>query len=92
MSGYDDLFVGNGIGRWFPLSRLELLKKWVHAVRRKNFVPTPSSRICSAHFTENFYVEATNNKYYKLKLLKSDAVLSYFSVFLEYLQIKSKKP
>lgn len=33
----------------------ERRKKWIHAVRRKDFKPSQGSRICSRHFTEKDY-------------------------------------
>lgn len=38
----------------FP-SDSSLCKQWVTAVRRKNWEPKPSSRLCSAHFTDDCY-------------------------------------
>ena len=35
----------------FPLSRPELLDKWIRAVHRVDFKPTKYSRVCSRHFT-----------------------------------------
>jgi len=36
----------------FPLQRPDILKAWLHAVKRKDFKPTDSSCLCSNHFTE----------------------------------------
>ena len=42
---------GSGISfHRFPLSRPELLHKWVRAVRRENWTPNKHSYICSDHF------------------------------------------
>ena len=34
----------------------ELLKKWVQAIRKKDWVPTQYSFICNQHFTESCFV------------------------------------
>ena len=39
----------------FPLDKPELLKKWLHAVRRTDWKPSKYSVICSDHFTQADY-------------------------------------
>lgn len=39
----------------FPMSRQDLLKQWTHNIRRKDWKPTPSSRLCSEHFSLDCY-------------------------------------
>ena len=36
----------------FPLQNPDLLNKWLAKVKRKGFVPTKSSRLCSGHFLD----------------------------------------
>jgi len=71
----------------FPLNDKEKLKKWVHAVRRKDFKPTSSSFLCSLHFTENDYNKAVVSG--KL-VLKKCAVPTIFQ-FPEHLMPKVKE-
>ena len=40
----------------FPHQNPNLLKKWVHAIRRKQWKPTKHSFICSDHFHESCFV------------------------------------
>ena len=68
----------------FPLKRGDILKKWIHAVRRKNFVPTKHSRICSEHFVETDYLHRPN---INVPHLKPDAVPSIFKEFPAYYQV-----
>lgn len=70
----------------FPFSREKVLKAWIHAVRRKNFKPTKSSVICSAHFRETDFIK--NNRGW---VLKHDAVPSVFENFPAHLQPKPIK-
>lgn len=49
--------------------------RWVVAMRRKNFVPSPGTRICNKHFTADQYQIRPNCNY---ELLKPDAVPSVF--------------
>lgn len=37
----------------FPLSKKDILTKWIKNLHRENFVPTKYSRICSKHFKES---------------------------------------
>ena len=37
----------------FPLSDPERLAKWLSLMRREDFIPRPSSRLCSEHFEED---------------------------------------
>lgn len=58
----------------------------MNAIKRKGFVPTQSSKICSEHFRESDFL---NQPGFKYKRLKDDAVPSVFTEFPEHLQ---KKP
>ncbi|KAL1489671.1 hypothetical protein ABEB36_013613 [Hypothenemus hampei] len=55
----------------FPLKDKIRMQHWVCAVGKKNWTPTISSRICSLHFPDNFFII---NLGYKRTQLKSDAV------------------
>ncbi len=67
-----------------------LRKRWIIAVKRKNFVPNDkSSKICSEHFVESDYLVRPN---INLPQLKPDAVPSVFKGFPEHLIPKPKKP
>ncbi|CAH1396345.1 unnamed protein product [Nezara viridula] len=50
-------------------------KKWIIAMKRKNFEPTYSSRVCSKHFTPDQYQIRPNCNF---ELLKPDSVPSVF--------------
>ena len=66
---------------------IEKRRKWIHALRRDNFEPTSSSRLCSEHFQPSDY-----ENYGMRRRLKIDAVPSIFLAFPEHLQtIKVKK-
>lgn len=65
----------------FPLSKPDLLRKWVDAVKRQNWMPTIYSFLCSQHF------RACDYKFKKGSLksdirhrLKADAVPTQFGV------------
>ncbi|XP_046387215.1 uncharacterized protein LOC124156615 [Ischnura elegans] len=52
-----------------------ILKKWCYALRRKDFVPTKNSKLCSKHFTpDSFNTSAWSSK----PVLRPDAVPSIF--------------
>ena len=77
----------------FPLKKPDLLKKWLANMERTSFVPTKSSRLCSAHFLDSCYKEDLYAKYMgvaegekRLRLLKEDAVPTEFE------QSKGKAP
>ncbi|XP_042339172.1 uncharacterized protein LOC121940465, partial [Plectropomus leopardus] len=59
----------------FPLSDPDRLKKWLANVRRKNWYPTTSSRLCSNHFEEHhFYLDSKGKR-----RLKNFAVPNIFT-------------
>ncbi|XP_072387136.1 THAP domain-containing protein 2-like [Diabrotica undecimpunctata] len=66
-----------------------LQKKWIIAIRRENFKPTKSSKICSKHFTaDSFITSGWSSK----KQLKKDAVPSIFdfpNILIK--QVKTRK-
>ncbi|XP_045460585.1 ring-infected erythrocyte surface antigen-like isoform X1 [Harmonia axyridis] len=58
----------------FPKNE-EIRQKWVTAMRRKDFNPSPTTVICSNHFkTEDYYLNP-----YRNKVLKEGAVPSIFN-------------
>ncbi len=65
-----------------------LNKLWIQNVKRKNFIPTDASSICSVHFRDSDYLHRPGRIF---KALKPDAVPSVFSEFPEYYQPKEKK-
>lgn len=64
------------------------LKKWIHAVRRNNFKPTKSTKLCSKHFCDSDYVPPLIEE--SRKRLKNDAVPSIFD-FSKQILPKSKQ-
>ncbi|KAL5245952.1 hypothetical protein ACI65C_013360 [Semiaphis heraclei] len=71
----------------FPHSNEELMKKWIEAIKRKNFKPSQHSRICSDHFTnDDFQIRPDASR----PLLRLDATPSVFPAFPPYYQ-KVKK-
>lgn len=72
----------------FPLKRPEVLKKWLHEIRRKNCTPNQCSYLCSEHFTPSDYLNESRPELDK-KLLKDEAVPSVFN-FPQHLQKKTK--
>ena len=67
----------------FPHQNPNLLKKWVHAIRRKQWKPTKHSFICSDHFHESCFVIRPGAEGQRLK---DDAVPSIFQTFPSYYQ------
>ncbi|KAM3936790.1 uncharacterized protein RB166_000772 [Leptodactylus fuscus] len=67
----------------FPMKDPDRLSKWVMAIRRKNWKPSASSRICSDHFTENDYMLRPGAMVPRLRL---DAVPSIFDGFPNHLK------
>ncbi|XP_063770430.1 THAP domain-containing protein 5-like [Pseudophryne corroboree] len=67
----------------FPMKDPERLSKWVVAIRRKNWKPSASSRICSDHFTDNDYMLRPGAMVPRLRL---DAVPSIFDGFPKHLK------
>ncbi len=66
----------------FPSNR-ELRAKWVHSTYRQGFKPTDSSRVCSAHFTEEDFktTPTVKDKQVRQRLrLVPDAVPSIMNV------------
>ncbi|XP_069669849.1 THAP domain-containing protein 3-like isoform X4 [Periplaneta americana] len=60
----------------FPFSRPEILNRWIAAIRRENWKPSPTSRICSDHFLESDYEKRPGCQ---LKKLRNDAIPCVFS-------------
>ena len=67
----------------FPHQNPNLLKKWVHAIRRKQWKPTKHSFICSDHFHESCFVIRPGAEG---RRLKDDAVPWIFQTFPSYYQ------
>ncbi|KAM4051919.1 uncharacterized protein ACNLHF_026860 isoform 1-T2 [Anomaloglossus baeobatrachus] len=67
----------------FPMKDPDRLSKWVLAIRRKDWNPCASSRICSDHFTENDYMIRPGAMVPRLRL---DAVPSVFDGFPNHLK------
>ena len=80
---------GSGISfHRFPLSRPELLHKWVRAVRRENWTPNKHSYICSDHFHSSCFIEKPS---LVGRRLHSDAIPSIFPTLKEYYQSSYKR-
>lgn len=60
----------------FPFRSRVLCEKWISALKRKDFIPTRASLVCSAHFTEDDYVKKPE---LTKKRLRNDAVPSVFN-------------
>lgn len=69
----------------FP-SNIEMRSKWVAAIKRQNFVPCSSSRICSDHFKKTDFTASKTRR-----RLKEKAVPSVFE-FPPHLQPKTVTP
>ncbi|XP_072260904.1 uncharacterized protein [Pyxicephalus adspersus] len=67
----------------FPMKDPERLSKWVAAIRRKNWKPSASSRICSEHFTDKDYMLRPGAMVPRLRL---DAVPTIFNGFPKHLK------
>lgn len=76
------------ISRRFPFKRPEVLKKWILAIKRKDFVPKSHHYVCSVHFKQEDYQHSPAS--YR-KMLKEFSVPSIFPSYPEYYQPKSKK-
>ncbi|NP_001280300.1 uncharacterized protein LOC100163631 [Acyrthosiphon pisum] len=73
----------------FPISKNELMTKWLSAMRRKQFEATQWSRLCSVHFTEqDFQIRPGANRL----LLKNNAVPSIFPSLPSNLKKPNKIP
>ena len=67
----------------------ERWRKWVNATKRKNFEPSKSTLLCSAHFKESDYYCTITGSY----RLKSDAVPSIFDFPAHLLKnVKERRP
>ena len=68
----------------FPLNNNELLKKWIVASKRDDFIPSQASYMCSDHFTRDDYLFSNS------KRLKPNSVPSKFD-FPQHLQPTGSK-
>ena len=76
----------------FPHKNPERLRKWIQAIRRKDWVPTKNSYICSKHFTESSFVVRPGKQG---RRLYEHAIPSVFPSFPEHLQkmhVRRKSP
>ena len=76
----------------FPLKNQDLLSKWVHAIKRKDWAPTEHSLLCSNHFDESCFVARPGKCG---RRLYDHAVLTKFTFGKSYLdkpQTKRKPP
>lgn len=65
------------------MNRTEVLQKWIKEVRRKDFVPTKYSFLCSEHFLDSDYQIRPGAT---TRLLYENAVPSVFKAFPVHLQ------
>ena len=56
-------------GHKFPLSDPDRAKKWLQAIKRKDFQPTKNSLVCRAHFKPNDYFRADVTQAGKFRFL-----------------------
>lgn len=70
----------------FPLND-EKCRKWVNAVRRKNWKPSKTSRICSAHFREEDI-----NRTLCTATIREGAFPAIFTAFPEELKVNDRRP
>ena len=68
----------------FPHQNPNLLKKWVHAIRRKQWKPTKHSFICSDHFHESCFVIRARSR--GSNTARCKAVQAIFKTFPSYHQ------
>ncbi|KAM7375607.1 hypothetical protein PAMA_014624 [Pampus argenteus] len=68
----------------FPLGDNDRLKRWLLNVRRKNWTPSRSSRLCSSHFEEDQFFTDKKDK----RRLKDTAVPTIFNFPLHLLKKK----
>ncbi|XP_063311629.1 uncharacterized protein LOC134611565 isoform X2 [Pelobates fuscus] len=72
----------------FPMKDPERLAEWVAAIKRKNWKPSDSSRICSDHFTDKDYMLRPGAMIPRLRL---DAVPSVFEKPTKHLKERVKR-
>ncbi|XP_018080552.1 uncharacterized protein LOC108696057 isoform X2 [Xenopus laevis] len=72
----------------FPLKDRKRLYDWIAAIRRKNWMPSDTSRICSDHFTHDDYMLRPGAQIPRLRL---DAVPSVFDGFPDDLKERLKR-
>ena len=48
-------------GHAFPLSKPDLVKKWLVAMRKEHYVPSRHSIVCRSHFSESDYNDLTTS-------------------------------
>ncbi|XP_051874451.1 THAP domain-containing protein 1-like [Pristis pectinata] len=49
----------------FPISRPDLMAKWLKAVARENWVPSPRATLCSDHFIKECFEERNDRRHLK---------------------------
>ncbi|GFS14588.1 THAP domain-containing protein 1 [Elysia marginata] len=73
---------------YFP-SKVELRTKWLTAIKRENFTPAPTSRVCSKHFKPSDFKPFTRSQ--QRRILKDTAVPSIFD-FPGHLRVEEPEP
>jgi len=63
-----------------------LRETWLQKIRRQNFEPTGSSRVCSDHFEDECFVVKKTNRF-----LAKDAIPTIFLSFPKHLQSRVRK-
>lgn len=71
----------------FPSNGKKERREWVIAVRRKNWEPSKTSRICSAHFREEDLNRTLRNV-----MIKDGAVPTVFPDFTKKSQVNDRRP
>ena len=62
------------------MKKPEELQKWIHAIRRKNFVPKSSDRICSMHFRRDDFIQSQVRELRQREISKSDLSLGFGNI------------
>ena len=62
-------------------------KEWIKNVRRKDWMPSEKSLLCSDHFIRDFFTQSDSSK----RQLKKEAIPTIFPSYPSYLQISIPK-
>ena len=71
----------------FPLHNKDLCQKWIAALRRVDFKPTPNSSVCSDHFLPSDYTDLTSER----RKLKQDVIPTIFNFPMHLVRKTSKR-
>jgi hypothetical protein len=63
-----------------------LSKRWLHQIRRENFVPSKWTTVCSDHFEFECFIVGNKNRF-----LRKGSIPTLFPSFPSHLQTKSRK-